>query len=43
MPRYAPGRGNIAMDLTLWIPAMLLLGLVTMGLFFAFLAVCEHV
>ncbi len=31
------------MDLTIWIPAMLLLGLVTMGLMFAFVAACEKV
>jgi hypothetical protein len=31
------------MDLTFWIPAMVLLGLVTMALFFAFLVACEHV
>ena len=31
------------MDLTVWIPAMVLLGLVTMGLFFAFLVACERV
>jgi hypothetical protein len=31
------------MDLTIWIPAMVVLGLATMGLMFAFLAVCERV
>jgi hypothetical protein len=31
------------MDLTIWIPAMLLLGLVTKGLMFAFVAACEKV
>lgn len=31
------------MDLTTWIPAMVLLGLVTMGLFFLFLVACERV
>jgi hypothetical protein len=31
------------MDLTIWIPAMVILGLATMGLMFAFLAACERV
>jgi hypothetical protein len=31
------------MDLTIWIPAMLALGLITLGLMFAFLAACERV
>jgi hypothetical protein len=31
------------MNLTLWLPAMLLLGLATMALLFAFLAGCEKV
>jgi hypothetical protein len=31
------------MNLTIWIPAMLILGLVTLGLMFAFLAACERV
>ena len=31
------------MDLAFWIPAMVALGLVTLGLFFAFLAACERV
>jgi hypothetical protein len=31
------------MNLTLWLPAMLLLGLATMALMFAFLAGCEKV
>jgi hypothetical protein len=31
------------MDLTVWIPAMVVLGLITLGLMFAFLAACERV
>jgi hypothetical protein len=31
------------MDLAIWIPAMVILGLVTMGLMFAFLEACEKV
>jgi hypothetical protein len=31
------------MNLTLWLPAMFLLGLATMALMFAFLAGCEKV
>jgi hypothetical protein len=31
------------MNLALWLPAMFLLGLATMGLMFAFLAACEKV
>ena len=31
------------MDLTIWIPAMTLLGLMSFALLFAFLAACEKV
>jgi hypothetical protein len=31
------------MDLTVWIPAMFVLGLATMGLMFAWFAVCRRV
>lgn len=31
------------MDLTLWIPAMVVLGLVTLGLMFAFVVGCDKV
>jgi len=31
------------MNLMIWIPAMVVLGLVTLGLMFAFLAACERV
>ena len=31
------------MDLELWVPAMILLGLVTMSLMFAFIVACEKV
>jgi hypothetical protein len=31
------------MDLTIWIPAMFMLGLVTMGLCYAFLIACENI
>jgi hypothetical protein len=33
----------LSMDLTVWLPAMFLLGLVTIGLMFAFTAACEKV
>ena len=35
--------GACTMDLTIWIPALMALGLTTMGLMFAFLAACERV
>lgn len=31
------------MDLAIWLPALFLLGLLTMGLIFAFVAGCERV
>jgi hypothetical protein len=31
------------MDLTIWLPAMFMLGLVTMGLCYAFLIACENI
>jgi hypothetical protein len=31
------------MDLGIWLPALFLLGLVTMGLMFAFLGACDRV
>ena len=31
------------MDLTIWVPAMLLLGLVALGLMFAFVIACDKV
>jgi hypothetical protein len=31
------------MDLTVWLPAMFLLGLATLGAMFAFVAACERV
>jgi hypothetical protein len=31
------------MDLTIWLPAMFVLGLATMGLIFAFVIACERV
>lgn len=31
------------MDLTLWIPALVLLGLATLGLMFAFVIACDRV
>jgi len=31
------------MNLVVWIPAMVVLGLITMALFFAFLVACENV
>jgi hypothetical protein len=31
------------MNLELWIPGMLILGLVTLGLMFAFIAGCERI
>ena len=32
-----------AFDLTIWLPAVFLLGLLTMGLMFAFVAGCDRV
>jgi len=31
------------MNLTIWIPALILLGLLTLGLMFAFVAACDKV
>jgi hypothetical protein len=31
------------MDLTIWLPAMFVLGLVTLGIMFAFVIACERV
>jgi hypothetical protein len=31
------------MDLTVWLPAMFVLGLATLGLMFAFVAACDKV
>ena len=31
------------MDLTIWLPAMFILGLVSMGLCYAFLIACENI
>jgi hypothetical protein len=31
------------MDLTIWLPAMFLLGLATFGLLFAFVPVCDKI
>jgi hypothetical protein len=31
------------MDLTIWLPAMFILGLATMGLCYAFLIACENI
>jgi hypothetical protein len=31
------------MELTIWIPAMVILGIITLGLMFAFLYACEWV
>jgi hypothetical protein len=31
------------MDLTFWLPAMFMLGIVSMGLCYAFLIACEHI
>jgi hypothetical protein len=31
------------MDLTIWLPAMFMLGIVTMGLCYAFLIACENI
>lgn len=39
--RLENGRTN--MNLTLWLPAMFLLGLMTMALLFAFLVACEKI
>jgi hypothetical protein len=31
------------MDLTIWLPALFILGLATLGLMFAFVAACEKI
>jgi hypothetical protein len=31
------------MNLTIWVPAMIVLGLITLGLMFAFVRACEKV
>jgi hypothetical protein len=31
------------MDLTIWLPAMFILGIVSMGLCYAFLIACENI
>jgi hypothetical protein len=36
------GEGS-TMDLTVWLPAMFVLGLAGMGLMFAFIVACDHV
>lgn len=35
--------GETIMDLVLWLPGIFVLGLVTLGLMFAFVAACERV
>ena len=35
--------GGRAMDLTVWLPAMFLLGLAVLGLMFAFVTACDKV
>jgi hypothetical protein len=40
---YGPGLERFAMNLMIWIPAMVALGLVALNLMFAFLAACERV
>jgi hypothetical protein len=34
---------GLTMDLAIWLPAMFVLGLATLGLIFAFVAACERV
>jgi hypothetical protein len=42
--RSPPGNPEeVRMDLVIWLPALFLLGLLTMGLVFAFLAGCERI
>jgi hypothetical protein len=36
-------KGEAAVDLTIWLPAMMLLGLVVFGLMFSFVVVCDKV
>src|SRR5262249_19227437 len=41
---FSQGTGEMdAMNLMIWIPALFLLGLATLGLMFAFVAACERV
>lgn len=42
MPGSVPTEGD-AMDLTIWLPALLLLGLVFVGLMFLFVEACDKV
>jgi hypothetical protein len=39
----ADQKGETFMNLVVWLPAMFVLGLATMGLMFAFVAACERV
>jgi hypothetical protein len=34
---------NLEMNLVIWIPGLIVLGLVTLGLMFAFVTACDHV
>jgi hypothetical protein len=43
LSNLCPGSARTIMNLTVWIPAMFLLGLITFGVFFAFLMACEKV
>ena len=43
MRRSVELKGTTIMDLTLWLPAMFVLGAVTLGLLTAFVAACEKV
>ena len=36
-------KGDVAVNLTIWLPAMFLLGLLTLGVMFAFTAACDKV
>ena len=40
---FDPEKEGLAMDLTVWIPVLFLLGLVTMALLFAFVVACDRV
>jgi hypothetical protein len=40
---HSPCTQGFPMNLTLWIPAMIGLGLITLALMFAFVAACEKV
>ena len=43
LPALAPCQEALLMNLVVWLPAMFLLGLVTMALSYAFIGACEKI